>query len=149
MRSIILFLCGMSFHFLCMADTPKLLNFYELPEFANTSLHADEVQIRGFLYVSKNDALVLAAEPNLRSCCVGKREMKNKQLIVSGDIKKDVIDGSAVLLQGRFVADRDGYRLENASVVEEKGFMKEGLLVLGLGICLLGIVFYCRIIRRG
>ncbi|PJD97289.1 MAG: hypothetical protein CK425_04010 [Parachlamydia sp.] len=44
--------------------------FYELSQIQNTP---KPIKIRGFLYQTSDKQWVLAAEPNLKSCCIGKK----------------------------------------------------------------------------
>lgn len=46
------------------------LTFYELAQIQNTQ---KPIKIRGFLYQTSDAQWILAAEPNLKSCCIGKK----------------------------------------------------------------------------
>lgn len=56
------------------------------------SMQNQLVQIRGFLYkteLNNRGAWILAAEPNLRSCCVGSSGKRGLQLVVTGDLPRE------------------------------------------------------------
>lgn len=77
------------------------------------------IEIRGFLYETEQKQLILAAEPNLKSCCVGSHSKRQKQLLVSGDVKEGISSMSAVTLKGELLVhfgDIFPFRLENASI---------------------------------
>lgn len=75
------------------ADTAT---FFELANF-----NGKEIQIRGFLYQTEDKKLILAALPNLKSCCVGTASQRSQQIVVEGDIPAQHIGGKLpVLLEG-------------------------------------------------
>lgn len=90
--------------------------------------HGSDVSIRGFLFKSTNGRLVLAAEPNLKSCCVGSKDKIFRQIFIEGDVNEPLSFGFAVLLKGSFVIDpiKDAsgswqqiYMLKNARIVKQ------------------------------
>jgi hypothetical protein len=113
-----------------------------------------QVRIRGFLYSTLEGRLILAEEPDLKSCCTNRLK---KKVEVSGAIKQENISAHAHLIEGllRMEALPDGengrrFRLENAQIVVNNG---SGLLFsLSAGGILLvsasGIFFYTRRARR-
>lgn len=75
------------------------------------------VHIRGFLYRTEKGEWVLAAEPNLKSCCIGKKS----QVQVIGDFPNSF--KTAVTLEGDLIANQGSeipYRLENAFVLIDR-----------------------------
>lgn len=124
MKALLLFfvLCSGTLH-------AKELSFDSLAEAA----YPQEVTVCGFLYRTQSGDLVLAAEPNLKSCCVGGRHTVEKQIYVEGDIES-LKAGQVYLLQGIFTVDpfKDSaghltrlYQLRNARVLlaQEKASM--------------------------
>ncbi len=72
-----------------------------------------EVEVRGFYYEKEDGIGVLAAQPNLKSCCVGTKEKKEQQLVVSprlGVISKATV----VAVRGVLRAEEGLYFLDNA-----------------------------------
>jgi hypothetical protein len=94
------------------ASPPHLLTFHELMAFEIfnpenlskelISLHNTEVEVRGFLYKTAKEDWILAAQPNLKSCCVGSSEKINQQIFLEGDPGMEA-STKPVLLQGRFL----------------------------------------------
>jgi hypothetical protein len=84
----------------------------------------ERVHIRGFLYkteLSHNDAWILAAEPNLKSCCVASPGKKGVQLLATGNLLKQMpLRSTAVGLEGhlQFLGAVEGpfYGLSDASM---------------------------------
>lgn len=114
-----------------------LFNSLRSEELANT-----RVQIRGFLYATDEGQLVLASEPNLKSCCVASEAKKADQLFISGDILPPNQAGLVVLAEGELVQDEQQRRwLKEAKLVETRSDWKSLLLCVIL-ICLGGAIYY-------
>ena len=124
----------------CCANAHELVHFQELikqDESRIYELNGKEITIRGFLYRT-DDSWILAAQPNLRSCCVGQGAAAKNQISVVGftsDIDNRV---SAVELKGTFkIDDRGRYLLENGSIVQDENHQYRNVLFLILGLGLL------------
>lgn len=127
------------------ANSTSLLTFQRLTEFPASAIydlssenipqelkefHHQQIRIRGFLYTTKEGRTILAAEPNLRTCCVGSANAISRQIFIQGNSLPSKEFGEAVLLEGKFVIDplqdKHGnwlhlFILEDASlIVEEK-----------------------------
>jgi hypothetical protein len=144
-RIIILLFCLVAFAELRAQDPIMLLTFQQLgavpddvkqkafkghvPEHLK-EMDGRAVSIRGFMYRSENGRLILASEPNLKSCCVGGAAQLGRQIEVE-DFASEVEDnGIAVTLHGNFfvapIKDNKGlwqrlYVLQNASLIEGQG----------------------------
>lgn len=84
-----------------------------------------EVYLRGFLYQTAGKQWVLAAEPDLKSCCIGATDKVAQQVFLEGDFAQHP-SSRAMLLQGTFHVEPRWnemgmlvqlYRMENARVV--------------------------------
>lgn len=65
----------------------KTIDFFQLDAMLlETKSIPQKVAIKGFLYKSDSHDIILAAEPNLKSCCIGNSTKRNRQIIVIGDI---------------------------------------------------------------
>ncbi len=74
-----------------------------------------EVKIRGFLYASLDGVVILASEPNLKTCCVGAGHKTDRQIIVEGLDQVDCSSGySVVTVEGELERDGAVYRLRKA-----------------------------------
>ena len=101
-----------------------------------------EVTLRGFLYRTQAGDLVLAAEPNLKSCCVGAQHKVKKQIFVEGHIENPIA-GQVYVLQGIFTVDpiTGSYLLREAARVHSQADFSKWtavciLLVFIAAICL-------------
>lgn len=91
-----------------------ILSSDSLPE----KLDQKEIIIRGFLYKTQ-EQLILAAEPNLKSCCLTNPAVVKTKLIVIGIPFETANEISAVTLKGIFKINSQGhYALENTIIVE-------------------------------
>lgn len=63
------------------------------------NLHNQQVIVRGFLYQNSENKWILAHQPNLKSCCIGKEALMSQQIFVEGSMSPTL---QAVTLQGRF-----------------------------------------------
>lgn len=110
------------------------------------------VNVRGFLYHNSSGELILASQPNLKSCCIGSQGLVYQQILVRGKLDPEA---QVVTLQGIFKIDPQHneqgqiirlYSLENAEKVKSDHFLLFPmlLLVLAFGIIGLAILFACR-----
>ncbi len=101
------------------ADQVIEINFHDLMRQENfPTLHGKRVRLTGFLY-KKEDQWVLAAVPNLKTCCVAHVNKKKEQLLVSGEIK-DTLPGHAVTLEGYFRHQDGSCHLHQATQIEKE-----------------------------
>lgn len=127
-RALILFMVLTIQSLFCGETAPLSLSFQDLSEPAESQLyrkyHNKEVVIRGFIYETAGGEKILAAQPDVKSCCVGSKDKTSEQILLVGNITLE--DASkAYLVQGKFVVDpkKDEsnkivslYRLEEASI---------------------------------
>lgn len=120
------------FQSLLFAEEPHLLQISDFPNEPLESSHplwrlqGQRVQIRGFWYSLAPDQGILAASPQLKSCCVGASSKIYQQLKVKGNIAPSSYHG-AITLEGIFkiqpLTGAEGqvvqyYRLEEAREIE-------------------------------
>lgn len=87
------------------------------------------VRIKGFLYANKDSCLILAAEPNLKSCCVGSASNSKRQILIKDIILPSLT--SAIEVEGLLRIDPASFprfQLENARLIEREA---PSLLFLG------------------
>lgn len=144
MKCLLIFLCFFV-NVIHGDDTPKHLSFHQmkamedyLPKDAAIQLlqrqlsdfQNKSVQIRGFLYQTSQNAWVLSSEPNLKSCCVGNVKKIAHQMIVLGDIPKN-LQGRSVTVTGIFSINPNWndqgeltqlYTISQATVVSDAGW---------------------------
>ncbi len=84
-----------------------------------------KISIKGFLYKNNNENWILAAEPNLKSCCVGSQLKQNSQIIIYGDLPT-IPSSRATLIQGKLhIAFNDSkyfYTIKEASVQNSSSY---------------------------
>lgn len=109
------------------------------PEILQVYQHQD-VSIRGFVYRAKNGKVVLAAEPDLKTCCVANQGTIIRQVILQGDGLDDLAfsnDGRVKEIQGRFEIEplKDGngdweqiFVLHDAIIIEKNNQKKQLLI---------------------
>jgi len=91
------------------------------------SLLDKEIQLRGFVY-TYNDMYILASQPNLKSCCLGK--FPQNQIWIKELTGADT--DRAVKLQGVLVRDKeDRLMLINAAIIKETRSTTGWFLPLG------------------
>lgn len=139
----------LSTHTLYSIEQPTEINFLNTEEFSD--LNGQLVAIRGFLYESSESQVILAAEPNLKSCCVGNASKRQKQLLIHGNIHPTT-SNSAITLQGNLIVatgDSFPFRLENAEIAPEKDKCYQALGFVGLGLILLSGGAYYALRKKG
>lgn len=78
------------------------LKSYSQEEIAK-SYHGKELQIRGFLYTTASGKTILAATPNVKSCCVGTASKLLQQITVINP--KQSASSLPVTLSGHFFVE--------------------------------------------
>jgi hypothetical protein len=93
-----------------------------------------EIHIRGFLYKTDGDQLILAGEPNLRHCCVGSELKRDRQIYINDASLSPQL--TVIDLVGKLVFKEGRYTLENARQLEPAPtnhlalFLGSGALIL-------------------
>ena len=135
------------FLFLLMICYGTILAAQELPlaSFTDLQTYSDkEVGIRGFFYRADKDEWILAAEPNLKTCCIGTSQQYSKQIHVEGDFSAEPSLSKAVLLQGILSFQDHRWHLRNAHFAEAEEKKESNLHWIGLTVFLgvAGIFFF-------
>lgn len=101
---------------------PPSLSVAEVATLYPTFL-GQEVSLRGFLYETQEGGRILAAEPNLKSCCVGAADRQERQVWVLGPDVTLPSMARVVVLRGRLSRDESGrgLQLQNAALVGDTG----------------------------
>lgn len=134
-----LFLICLIFNFsFLLAEEPVIFDFFKLEALHQPqAIPPKTIQIKGFLYQNADSQWILAAQPNLKSCCVGNSSKRYQQLLISGSIAQES-PSYAITLQGDLYLDPLSpfpNRLENASIVNQENPFSLLFLILGsLGI---------------
>lgn len=97
---------------------PPTLSVAEVATHYPTFL-GQEVSLRGFLYETQDGGKILAAEPNLKSCCVGTADRQERQVWVLGPDVTPPSMARVVVLRGRLSRDEAGrgFQLQNAALI--------------------------------
>jgi hypothetical protein len=125
------------------------LSSKQLPDALKKYQH-QQVSIRGFVYQTADGSLLLAAEPNLKNCCVASQGMITRQVMLIGNHIPFSTNGRAKTIQGRFeiepAKDENGnwktlFILYEPKIIENNREAHHGLLYFsgGLGLILIGI----------
>lgn len=95
---------------------PLLLTLFLVisPLVKDEKLLGESVTIRGFLYQSTDGEWILADQPNLKTCCVGK---KVGQIFLDGDFS-EIPTYKPVSITGTLTLKNDLYHLENTELVK-------------------------------
>jgi hypothetical protein len=130
------------------ANTSELLSFQQLMEYSRDNiqelpnLHQRYIRIRGFLYRAEDGRLILAAEPNLKSCCLDKISIE-RQIAISGNLQMPIESGNIVVVEGKLIVDptvddngqwKSLYLLEEVSVIKEESARNSKKLLFGISI---------------
>lgn len=97
------------FSFLTLA---ALITFQDLAEHQN-----QRIELKGFAYETKSGEKVLAAEPNLKCCCVGTNHKADQQVIIQG-VEGPFSPYQVIHLEGKLDFQERRYYLKEASRVE-------------------------------
>lgn len=112
-------------------DAISIRAFFESPE----KWKGQEIAIRGFLY-QKEGKTVLASEPNIPSCCLGK---ENKPyLVLQGDFPPP--SNQIALVEGSIVKEASHWTMAPAKLIEKESRLNETLLLLCLLLFLAAIL---------
>ena len=87
------------------------------------------VEIRGFLYESKEGTKILSNEPNLRTCCIASKSKREKQILISGNIEPSTPQ-HPITVQGLFSVTPSNkengeegkplYQIEKAIIIQDE-----------------------------
>lgn len=120
-------------NFYCSAEEQSIpLNFTELESFGKYA-DGQKVKIRGFLYQTKEGKSVLAAEPNLKTCCVGSQANIHKQIYLDRNFDSR---NSAITVEGVLMVpdtNSEKYVLNDAKVIEDQSGSGRGGDIGGKG----------------
>ncbi len=107
------------FLFICssLSANTSIITFQDLP---TTSLHNQEVMIRGFLYATEDGRWIVSSEPNLKTCCIGSSQKAQSQVILDSTFE-EFPSNRAIALQGTLTSVNGVFHLTNARVLEETG----------------------------
>lgn len=115
--------------FFCLA---ALINFADLSDFQN-----QEVEIRGFVYLSEKKEWILAEEPNLKSCCVGSESKANKQVMLPG-VKDELPKYQVLQFKGHLLNKEGRFILLNSQRIEKTNYeiylLAAFFILLSLGV---------------
>lgn len=92
----------------------NLISFAELQNFAN-----EQIQIRGFLYETDDNRLILASKPNLKSCCVENNNLLHCHIQVL-DLATAPSKTNALTLEGKLIKKDNSYVLTKTALVDKK-----------------------------
>jgi hypothetical protein len=127
------FIFFLGFQTLGAENSPTTCTFFTLDTISDGTL----IEIRGFLYQADDSRTILAAEPNLKSCCVGSASKRHKQLLVDGNFTTN--NAFPVTLQGNLSVDFTRpfpFKLQNAVLIAEKE-SSYGILLLAFSLMIL------------
>lgn len=129
------------------AEPPLEISFFEDlkgPDEKVQNLNLQRVRIRGFLYQAKDGRLILAAEPNLKSCCVAAVAQRKKQIVISGHFNPPQHQASAIVVEGIFSVhpSDQSYHLTDAHQVVEDSKWPFLLLILAGCSMILGLLLF-------
>lgn len=133
---MIFFLCAASLQGIQARDL-----FFD--ELTKAEMTTEPVKMRGFLY-QKDATWILAAVPNLRSCCLATHEQANKQVLLEGDFSL-ISQQSIVTVEGFLVYEHPFYRLKQATLVQTQGSTFP-LMTICIAILALAIAYIFRLL---
>lgn len=146
-----------------MAEFPELLTFHWLASLPPSTIQqisegeipaelrqveGHHIRIRGFLYSLEDGGMVLAADPDLKSCCIGSSSLVHRQIAMPGFTDKGIERGRAVLVEGEFIVAkskngegklRQLFALEKAAVIVEGSDGQIWYLVCGIAACITAV----------
>jgi hypothetical protein len=109
-----------------MSKQPLPLNFEDLSNHPINDNLGPEVEIRGFLYETPAGEMILAANPHLKSCCVGSPGKISQQIFLRGKWESVPLK-RAVTVKGQLIADpkyNEGRELVQLYVMEHPVIMQ-------------------------
>jgi hypothetical protein len=111
------------FSSLCANPIPASFQELSQQDFLNR-----EVTIRGFLYLKEDGNWILAAEPNLKTCCLGSTQKAKSQIILDSNFE-GFSSNKVVLIQGNLTVEKGLFHLQNSKVLEDNE--KSPFILLG------------------
>lgn len=103
-----------------------------------------EVQIRGFLYQKEDGSWILAAEPNLRTCCVGAPGKAKGQIALADDFSATPTKRVVTLQGSLIISPGPLYRFDRGAQIVPDTSTSWWLPLLALVAFILGWRYYAR-----
>ena len=135
----------------------KIITFDEL--FSNDeillsqlpSMQGEVIQIRGFWYPISQEEGILAAQPNLKSCCLKRGSRSKQHLNVKGDVGL-FPEQKAVTVQGTFSLKKNSlatpsneqlYILEKSIMVPSSSFPESDSIINIIAFIIIAALIFC------
>ncbi len=112
-------------------------NWHALTPLDETS----QVELKGFLYKTESGKWVLAKNPNLKHCCIGKIERDKEQVFLDQEFDYAPLS-RVVTLKGILESSPNGYILKDAILTERKEGIPFTSVTLFFTMALLLFVFF-------
>jgi hypothetical protein len=138
---------------LCAEIAPidfQQLSKHQSVEEARALYHQKNVSIRGFLYKAKEGQLILASEPNLKTCCIGSPHKIWQQITLIDELES-IPEKQAVTIEGTIVVNpswdsnhklKSVFEMENAHLISKSSSLVIPFKRLIMGLCALAIAIY-------
>lgn len=125
-------------------NNPVYLSFDDLADEEKLSgLQDSPVRMRGFLHDGGANNWVLASQPDVKTCCLGKKE-SIQHIVVHGDLA-NISRELAINLEGILTAHPNSYVIMKAVVVQDKYVLSPFLIgfVIMLGLVTVYVIWRC------
>jgi hypothetical protein len=111
-------------------------------------VNGKRIKIRGFLYLSPSGDWILAAEPDLKSCCIGSKSKANQQIFLDGHFDPQLVNYAHEISGVIHIDAKDQeeryYYLQKAVLLKKNrdySTIAIGVIVFGICICVMVIFF--------
>ncbi|MBA2367625.1 MAG: hypothetical protein H0V82_01200 [Candidatus Protochlamydia sp.] len=125
------------------------LNFDELSSHLEVNSN-EEVEIRGFLYETPSGEVILAASPQLKSCCIGSPDKISRQIVLKGKWESVPLK-RAVTVHGRLAAEpkyNEGHELVQLYVLDRPLIMQSTSFPFWSVICIAAFFLIIALIKK-
>lgn len=125
---------------LCADENVYDLDFHALKDQSRMEfIKGKKVKIRGFLYSNGKDEWILAADPHLKTCCIGSKEKAAQQIFLDGKFSEKLVN-QVIEVEGILNFDpneNEGRYYSMSELVKIKNDKSHaGIILAGLGVVL-------------